>query len=126
MKSKEIILAILAIVVVFGIVMILPKSNSGPEDFGPEMDAFAKCTYDAGAVMYGVYWCGACKQQKADFGKSFKNINYVECSEEAELCKEKEIEYTPTWILADGEKLIGRQPLKVLAEQTGCKLPNNE
>ena len=125
MKSKEILLTIFSVVVIFGIVMILPKGNSGPADLGEEMDTFAKCLNDAGAEMYGIYWCTACKAQKDDFGASFQYINYIECSEEADLCQEKDIEYTPTWILADGYKLVGRQSLETLADQTGCTLPAN-
>jgi hypothetical protein len=29
----------------------------------------------------------------------------------------------PTWILADGTRLEGEQPLGLLGEKTGCALP---
>jgi len=43
------------------------------EDYKPgAYDDFAECLNQKGAVMYGAYWCGHCKDQKKMFGNSFK------------------------------------------------------
>jgi hypothetical protein len=94
---------------------------------GPH-DQLAECLTEKGAVMYGAYWCSNCERQKLDFGSSFQYINYVECAEgdpegkaQPQVCEEKGITGYPTWI-ADGQKLVGRQPLNKLAELTGCQV----
>ncbi len=127
-NAKNLIFTGVAVVVLLAIIFLLPKDAPGSKlsNLGPEMDRFAQCLNDTGAIEYGAYWCGACEDQKKAFGESFKYINYVECSDEAERCRIDGIEYTPTWVFADGEKLIGVQPLSVLAEKTGCELPNSE
>jgi len=91
-----------------------------------EYDELAACITQAGAVMYGTDWCPHCQEQKALFGKSFKNVAYVNCDANQQLCVEKEIEGYPTWIIqsAEGEpvRLAGATPLAQLANQTGCSL----
>lgn len=95
---------------------------------GPvKYDTFAKCVADSGATFYGAYWCPHCATQKGLF-KNSKEIPYVECSlpnraGETEICREMNIETYPTWILADGERLVGVQQLTVLAQRTGCEIP---
>jgi hypothetical protein len=88
----------------------------------PNLDGFAQCLTEKGAVMYGTYWCKYCNAQKADFGESFNHIDYVECTEETEECILKEIDGFPTWIIG-GEKYAGKQPLEKLSSITGCELP---
>lgn len=90
---------------------------------GGNLDAFAQCLTDKGAVMYGAEWCSHCQEQKRAFGSSFKNISYIECPEYAQLCIERGVEAFPTWILADGKKLVGRQELEDLSLESGCALP---
>ena len=35
---------------------------------------------DAGAKMYGAFWCSHCQEQKAEFGaQAQKDLPYVEC-----------------------------------------------
>jgi hypothetical protein len=88
---------------------------------GKVSDEFAKCLTEKGAVMYGTYWCSHCKAQKREFGDSFQFVDYVECTEEADLCTEKEIEGFPTWII-DEKKYTGQQSLSTLSLLTGCEL----
>jgi len=93
------------------------------------MDRFAKCLAEKGAVMYGVFWCEHCREQKEKFGDSFKYVKYVECVKpEAPRtlipeCKAQGITHTPTWIFADGEHVEGDMGLDRLAIKTHCKLP---
>lgn len=86
-----------------------------------EYDEFAKCLTDKGVVMYGSALCGACKSQKELFGESFQLVNYVECTEQSELCAEKGIRAVPTWEI-DGILYTGRHSLEALSELCGCPL----
>ena len=83
-------------------------------------DGFAQCINDKGLVMYGASWCGHCQSQKAMFGKSFKYVNYVECTQKQAVCDANQVTGYPTWIAADGTRLIGEQPLEALGRVTGC------
>ncbi len=89
-----------------------------------KMDRFAQCLTDKGAVMYGLFWCPHCEEQKELFGASFRNVQYVECGtpdhKEQPLCSEKGLKDFPTWQFADGERLAGGLSLQELAAKTGC------
>lgn len=86
-----------------------------------EYDEFARCLTDKGVVMYGSTHCGACKSQKELFGESFQLVNYVECTEQSELCAEKGIRAVPTWGI-DGTLHTGLRSLESLSELSGCPL----
>lgn len=93
-----------------------------------ELDSFASCLGEKGAVFYGAFWCPHCQNQKKMFGKSEKKLPYVECStsdgrSQLPICIEKKIEGYPTWEFADGSRLSGEIKLETLAEKTGCILP---
>lgn len=93
-----------------------------------KLDDFAKCLKDKEAVFYGAFWCGHCQNQKTMFGKSKKYLPYVECSTpdsrgQLAVCAEKKVETYPTWEFADGSRETGEVPLEMLAEKTGCVLP---
>lgn len=117
-KMKWIGVAILAVAVVVAIVFLLPKQASSKYK---NLDTFAQCLSDKGAVMYGAYWCSHCKAQKAEFGSSFKNINYVECTEDPDKCTAAGVQGYPTWKIAS-TTLTGEQPLETLATEIGCNL----
>ncbi len=110
---------ILAAAVVLAIVMLLPKKNNTGANANKHLDALAKCLSDKGAKMYGAYWCSHCQAQKAEFGDSFKYINYVECTEKPDECASAGITGYPTWKTAS-TTLIGEQSLGNLASTTGC------
>ncbi len=73
--------------------------------------------------MYGSASCSWCQKEKANFGSSFKFVPYVECTLEPKKCVENKIEATPTWVLPNGQRLIGYQGLEKLAQISGCPLP---
>jgi hypothetical protein len=83
---------------------------------------FAQCLTAKGAAMYGTDWCSHCQSQKRQFGVAFKEIAYVNCDYSL-ACQEQNVTGYPTWILADGTRLEGEQPLGLLGEKTGCALP---
>ncbi|MGC8981711.1 MAG: hypothetical protein ACP5JU_02060 [Minisyncoccia bacterium] len=86
------------------------------------LDNFAKCLREKGVELYVLKTCPHCAHQKEMFGSSLKYLNYIECSENMEICNQKQIEAVPTWILPNGERLLGVQPLEILSQKTGCKL----
>ena len=92
------------------------------------LDTFAQCLKAKGTKMYGAWWCPHCEDQKQMFGYAFQYVPYVECSPEGQrtmndTCKQAGIKGYPTWQFADGSRVEGPQPLDVLGQKTGCKLP---
>jgi hypothetical protein len=86
---------------------------------------FAQCITDAGATMYGAFWCSHCESQKDMFGDSVDIINYVECStpdgkEQTNECALEGISGYPTWKFADGITVEGALPLSKIGEITSC------
>jgi glutaredoxin len=97
------------------------------------MDSFAQCLAQRGATMYGAYWCPHCKDQKDEFGESFKYVKYVECSIpgrptriQTPACEAKKVTQYPTWIFADGSRMDGVESMQQLAGKTGCPIPPPE
>lgn len=92
------------------------------------LDAFAQCLADKNVTMYGSFLCPHCDDQKKLFGSSFRYVTYVECSvrgsrQIAFVCNMAQIQHTPTWVFANGDRLVGVQSLESLSTRTGCKLP---
>lgn len=93
-----------------------------------DLDGFASCLKDKGAVFYGAFWCSHCQDQKTLFGTAVKLMPYVECSTpdskgQTAICVEKGVKNYPTWIFADGSREVGEMDLETLAARTGCTLP---
>ena len=90
------------------------------------LDHFAQCLTDKGAVMYGLFWCPHCEEQKKAFGPSFQNVRYVECGtpdhKEQPQCIQDHVTDFPTWQFGNGERHEGELPLEELAAKTGCSL----
>lgn len=126
-KNNFIWIIIAVLVVVFGFFFFFRGGSKYPQT---EVDEFAKCLTEKGAVMYGAFWCPHCARTKKRFGESFRYIEYVECdprgeNEQSELCLEKKIEAYDTWEFSDGTRLIGEPSFEALAGKTGCKLPGD-
>ena len=128
-KSKlPLLLGVLGLII---IVLILTFSFSSKDDYNSsDVDDFAKCITENGAIMYGAFWCPHCAKTKKMFGESFRYINYVECdprgeNEQSLLCIEKEIKSYDTWEFNDdiSSRLIGEPSFEELAEKTGCVAP---
>jgi len=95
---------------------------------------FAKCVYESGMRMYGSLGCSVCAKQRALLGDAAEHLQEIECdprypNPQTDLCIEKNITRTPTWIHEDeeGKTLKKFEPgvlsLKKLSEETGCVLP---
>lgn len=121
MKIKIVWLVVTIIIAAGG--AAIWKYNATPG----ELDSFAQCLEDRGAVFYGAFWCPHCVKQKKLFGKSARLLPYVECSTadgQGQLpeCKNKDIQGYPTWEFADGSRVSGEMALKALADKTQCPL----
>lgn len=92
------------------------------------LDKFAMCLNDSGAVMYGSQSCENCREQNEFFEDSTQYLNYVECDKyakntEYKTCDTLQINAYPTWIFKDNSYLVGKQTFKALSEKTGCIAP---
>ena len=77
---------------------------------------------EAGAKMYGAFWCSHCFEQKQVFGKeAMKDFPYVECfpagykkgMEQEKVCESADVRGYPTWVI-NGERIEGDQTLEEL------------
>lgn len=91
----------------------------------PRAVTLAKRLKEAGARMYGAFWCSHCYDQKEAFGKqAMADFPYVECypdgfmkgTKMASVCTDAGIKGFPTWVLG-GEILEGEQPFDVLEDK---------
>lgn len=108
-----VLVALSALIIVSGCI----GSDTGPGQY----DSFANCLTETGVTMYGTEWCSHCKNQKALFGSSFKNINYVDCDLSSDKCQLAGVRGYPTWVI-DGELYPGERSLSELASLSGCEL----
>ena len=123
MKNKTIIIIVALLILGLSAVLLIKLSKQPGE-----LDQFAECLKENGAVFYGTFWCQHCQNQKALFGQSAKRLPYVECStpdgrSQSSICQAKNIESYPTWEFNDGSRRSGELSLTQLAEKTGCQLP---
>jgi len=114
----SVIVGVILIILLFTLKPIITGKSVSEERI--KMDSFAQCIADSGAVMYGTSWCSYCQSQKKDFGKSFKNLNFVDCDRNFEQCTLAGVKNYPTWII-DGEIYTGKQSFSNLGRLTGCE-----
>lgn len=121
-KNTFLVLGIVLLIVAFVVFLVKTPGKTG------ELDKFAQCLGEKGVIFYGAFWCPNCQNQKAMFGRSSKELPYVECStpdgkRQLSECSEKGIEAYPTWIFEDGKKIEGVISLEDLRDKTDCPLP---
>lgn len=124
-KNTIAIIFSLIVIIVIGVTAYAIKQSATQSK---ALEPFAQCLTESGAKFYGAFWCPHCNQQKALFGRSHRELPYVECStpdrnNQTEICMEENIESYPTWKFADGSISSGVTSLEVLASKTGCELP---
>uniref|UniRef100_A0A061R331 Vkor-domain-containing protein n=1 Tax=Tetraselmis sp. GSL018 TaxID=582737 RepID=A0A061R331_9CHLO len=92
--------------------------------------SLARRLRDAGAKMYGAFWCGHCQAQKESFGQeAMQDFPYVECFPDgfrfgedggttpvAKACSDVGIRGFPTWVI-NGQKYEGEQTFEQLQEE---------
>lgn len=115
MKRSVLVTAIVALVLVGGYAAWTRVAGAGASD------AFAECITAGGWTMYGTDWCSYCQRQKQMFGKSFRNIHYVNC-DLSDVCNEAGVQAYPTWGRDGALEEAGVKELDELAAMTGCAL----
>jgi hypothetical protein len=105
-----------------------PKGlSAGGESFAPSNPnqlGLAEHLRREGYMFYGAWWCPACTQQKALFGKqAAQRLPYQECEKDAagqQRCTEAAIRVYPTWIKG-GERRDGVLTLEELQRWSGYR-----
>jgi hypothetical protein len=115
-KTKRIVINLLTVIFVLILVGVLLAVRKSPHPDTTE--EIAKCI-GKNAILYTQLGCHACETQEQMFGENYQHLNVVDCFYDRETCTEKQIEYTPTWII-NNEKIIGVQSIEKLQELTGC------
>ena len=100
---------------------------AGGESFAPSNAnqlGLAEHLRRKGYKFYGAWWCPACSQQKALFGKqAAQQLPYQECEKDAagqQRCTAAAIRVYPTWI-KDGERRDGVLSLEELQRWSGYR-----
>ena len=126
-SHKTLIVILGSVVIVVGGLILLSRTSTGAPG---QYDSLAQCLTSKGVKFYGAYWCPHCQAQKAAIGESaMKKIDYVECGvpgdtqAQSDACKAAGVNTYPTWILADGTRLVGEQTPETLADKAGCPKP---
>lgn len=107
-----------------------PPPSTVPVATNPKM-ALAMHLKQAGAKMYGTYWCSVCNWQREQFGEAaFSQITYVECdpkgaNPQLHLCNQANISAYPTWEINGRLFSPGGYPLQELANLSGYQGPRN-
>ena len=116
--------AIVAFVLIFVLFNI-------PLNYGQNFDEVAQCITEKEVNMYGSFKCGSCAKVRNAFGDSFQYINEIECHPDGEnsqweLCQEKKIEGTPTFIYEpngqEEKRYKGFLSPENLAKFAGCEI----
>lgn len=110
---KKIIVSVIALSA-----LVLTGCTQEPKQ---NLDAFAKCLTEKGAMIYTSKTCSHCQNQKKLFGDSWQYINDVDCNDNPIVCSQAGIQGVPNWMI-NGESLLGEQSLEILAEKTGCEI----
>ncbi len=115
-------------IVILNLIPLIVFNVGGGEDV--DYSDFTKCMYDEGVRMYGSFKCGICAKQRQLLGDSFEQINEIECHPQGEnpqtqLCVDKKIDGTPTWILepngVEQQRKEGFMSIKNLEDFSGCE-----
>ncbi len=109
----------LLITIALGAIVLAGCSNSPATD--KNLDNFAKCLTEKGAMIYTSETCSHCQNQKKLFGDSWQYIKNVECNKNPQVCSDAGIQGVPNWVV-NGEDLLWEQTLEILAEKSGCEL----
>ena len=94
---------------------VAARSNS-------QQQAVANHLRTRGAIFYGAWWCPACTQQKALFGKEAgARLPYVECTDAkgSQICSAAGVRAFPTWDMPGKPRLVGVQSVEELARWSG-------
>ncbi|MDO8660805.1 MAG: hypothetical protein Q7K43_02865 [Candidatus Woesearchaeota archaeon] len=116
-SRKWIIAGVIGLILVIGISAFSYMSIATPGRF----DSFAKCLKEKGVVMYGNDFCSYTQKQLSWFEKSRKELNYVRCADNKQLCDSKSVRTTPTWEI-NGAMYPEVQTFERLSTLSGCAI----
>ncbi len=116
-KTKKLVINLITVIIILGLIGVLLAVRNSPNN-NNTTEEIAKCIGE-NAILYTQLGCHACEAQEEMFGEYYKYLTIIDCWDERETCTEKQIEYTPTWII-NNEKVIGVQEIEKLQELTGC------
>lgn len=112
---------ILAGFVAVGVTFFAQTGETAKKDYTP----FVNSLNEKGLVYYKSFRCSNCKRQEKTIGEAYTKLNQVECHPDGEggnpeLCLEKGIDHTPTFLIEDNGDEVkrheGRLSLEKLAE----------
>lgn len=120
-KIYPVLTTLVIIICLLGILSyVLPKfPNAQPQPTEKNLDSFTQCLTEKNVKMYGSIKNTNSVSQMQMFEGSLGNLNYIDCSERKEDCKEVLI--LPSWEI-DGKLIHGAVSLEVLSKLTGCEL----
>jgi len=135
-KKTTIWIILILLVVIGGYTFFSAPKTDTPtvvEVADGEYDTFAQCIYDSGLRVYGSATCSFCTKQKDMFEGSAAYLKEIECDprnpgSQTELCIQKNISHTPTWVHEDEEGnevfrfQAGVLSLETLSERSGCPI----
>lgn len=119
--NKKIIIPLLAAALIIGGAGAAALRRSPQKSNAAAIESLATCLKKSGAVFYGASWCSHCANQKSEFGISANELPYVDCPTDPRACLQLNISAYPTWVMPDGQRLVGEQSLAGLAKASGCK-----
>ena len=123
----------IAWVIIINLIPLIAFNVGGGEDV--DYSEFTKCVTDKGVDMYGSFKCGVCAKQRQLLGDSFEHINEIEChpqgkNPQTQLCLDKDIFGTPTWVLepngVEQNRQEGFMSIQDLEEFSGCKFEGTQ
>ncbi|MCK4613526.1 MAG: right-handed parallel beta-helix repeat-containing protein, partial [Thermoplasmata archaeon] len=68
-----------------------------------------------GWIIYGTDHCPWCVRQKEEFGDAFQHIDFVNCRENSQACKDAGIKTIPCWVSPGGRHYPGYHDLSQLS-----------
>lgn len=113
-----IIVAIVAAMVGYFLYTYKKDNGSSPKEKGVSEK---KVTFgnDGPITMYGKDSCPWCKRQKTELGSEWEKVNYVNCKDSPEKCKEGRIAALPTWVI-NGERTEGFMKKEEFVKKCGA------
>ena len=112
MKKNNWITFLIIIAVIILAIFLMKKPS-------PKTDEETTKCIGENSEFYVRLGCTHCENQKDMFGEYVSYLKPIDCFYEREICTQKGIEATPTWII-NGEKIVGTQSIEKLKELTGC------
>ena len=130
MNHKTIVpFSLMLLALFFSSIQASEDSSRNPEVSRERLAEFAQCMTKKGWVMYSSFTCSACRAQQELFGQATIHLKIIECNPHAsntqvQKCLEKQIRYTPTWVMERNDTEVkrskGYKNSEELASMTGC------